>query len=167
MWNASEYLNTRHRGQFALEHALFVTVVAAALIILGVYVRRSINANLKTLEEDINVATAPRPTLDCSEYGGTLGRDGVTFFCWIPGNACPENWSPYANWSTTEATTCTYRGSYSGCEARSCTTSSHTRQNRGRETCHVTYCVCAGSDCCACTATRTCRANILEIGCIS
>jgi Flp pilus assembly pilin Flp len=43
------------RGQTELEYALFIGVVAAALIAMQLYVRRSVQANLKLLEEEINV----------------------------------------------------------------------------------------------------------------
>ena len=42
------------RGQSTLEAALFVVVVVAALIAMGDYVRRSIQANLKQVEDRIN-----------------------------------------------------------------------------------------------------------------
>ena len=45
----------RHLGQSTVEYALFTAVVAAALIAMQVYVRRSIQANLKGLEDQINV----------------------------------------------------------------------------------------------------------------
>ena len=41
-------------GQSTLEYALFIAVVTAALVAMTVYVRRSIQANLKTLEGQIN-----------------------------------------------------------------------------------------------------------------
>ena len=48
-------IRTGERGQAALEYAFFIAVVAAALIAMQLYVRRSIQANLKSLEEEINV----------------------------------------------------------------------------------------------------------------
>lgn len=42
------------RGQSTLEYAIFIAVVAAALISMNVYIRRSIQANLKSLESQIN-----------------------------------------------------------------------------------------------------------------
>lgn len=42
------------RGQSALDYAIFIAVVAAALVAMQVYVRRSIQANLKVLEDQIN-----------------------------------------------------------------------------------------------------------------
>lgn len=41
-------------GQATLEYALFIGVVAAALVGMTVYIRRSIQANLKMLEGQIN-----------------------------------------------------------------------------------------------------------------
>ena len=41
-------------GQSTLEYAVFIAVVAAALISMNVYIRRSIQANLKSLEDQIN-----------------------------------------------------------------------------------------------------------------
>lgn len=46
------------RGQAALDYAVFIAVVAAALIAMQVYVRRSIQANLKVLEDQINADVA-------------------------------------------------------------------------------------------------------------
>ena len=43
------------RGQSSLEYALFVSVVAAALVAMGGYVRRSMQAGLKTMEDQVNV----------------------------------------------------------------------------------------------------------------
>ena len=51
----------RERAQSTMEYAIFVAVVAAALSAMTVYVRRSIQANLKTLENQIN-AEAARPS---------------------------------------------------------------------------------------------------------
>ena len=42
------------RGQTALEYAIFISVVAAALMTMVVYVRRAIQANLKSVEDNIN-----------------------------------------------------------------------------------------------------------------
>ena len=41
-------------GQATLDYAVFIAVVAAALIAMQIYVRRSIQANLKVLEDQIN-----------------------------------------------------------------------------------------------------------------
>lgn len=41
-------------GQSTLEYGVFIAVVAAALMGMQVYVRRAIQANLKTLEQQIN-----------------------------------------------------------------------------------------------------------------
>ena len=42
------------QGQSTLEYAVLVGVIAAALVAMQLYVRRSIQANLKTLENQIN-----------------------------------------------------------------------------------------------------------------
>ena len=42
------------KGQSTLEYAVLVGVIAAALVAMQLYVRRSIQANLKTLENQIN-----------------------------------------------------------------------------------------------------------------
>ena len=42
------------QGQSTLEYAIFTAVVAAALVGMQTYVRRSIQANLKTMEDRIN-----------------------------------------------------------------------------------------------------------------
>jgi Flp pilus assembly pilin Flp len=47
------------QGQSTLEYAVFTAVVAAALIAMQVYVRRSIQANLKTLENQVNAEAIP------------------------------------------------------------------------------------------------------------
>jgi hypothetical protein len=49
------------RGQSTLEYALFVAVAASALAGMTVYVRRSIQANLKAIEDRINADALPRP----------------------------------------------------------------------------------------------------------
>ena len=42
------------RAQAILEYALLIAVVAAAFIAMRVYVQRSVQANLKMIEEQIN-----------------------------------------------------------------------------------------------------------------
>jgi Flp pilus assembly pilin Flp len=42
------------RGQSTMEYAMFIAVVAAALISMTMYVRRSIQANFKMVERQIN-----------------------------------------------------------------------------------------------------------------
>ena len=42
------------QGQSTLEYAVFIAVVAAALLTMNVYVRRAIQANLKLLEDQVN-----------------------------------------------------------------------------------------------------------------
>ena len=41
-------------GQSTLEYAVFIAVVVAALVAMQLYVRRSIQANLKQLENQLN-----------------------------------------------------------------------------------------------------------------
>ncbi len=45
----------RNRGQSILEYAILIGVVSAALIAMSLYVRRAIQANLKTIENQINL----------------------------------------------------------------------------------------------------------------
>ena len=47
------------QAQSTLEYAVFIAVVAAALIGMQTYVRRSIQANLKTVEDQINAEAIP------------------------------------------------------------------------------------------------------------
>ena len=42
------------RGQSILEYATIIAVVASALTLMAVYVQRSIQANLKTVEDQVN-----------------------------------------------------------------------------------------------------------------
>ena len=42
------------QGQSILEYALIIAVVVAALMAMSVYVQRSVQANLKTVEDQIN-----------------------------------------------------------------------------------------------------------------
>ncbi len=45
-------------GQSTLEYAVFIAVVSAALVAMTLYVRRSIQANLRVLEDQINAQDA-------------------------------------------------------------------------------------------------------------
>ena len=47
------------KGQSTLEYAVFVTVVAAAISAMAVYVRRAVQANLKAVEDQINAEAKP------------------------------------------------------------------------------------------------------------
>ena len=47
-------LPSKTQGQSILEYAVLIGVVAAALVAMQLYVRRSIQANLKALENQIN-----------------------------------------------------------------------------------------------------------------
>jgi len=42
------------RGQVTLEYAVMIAVVVAALTAMAIYVRRAVQANLKSLEDQIN-----------------------------------------------------------------------------------------------------------------
>lgn len=48
------------KAQSTLEYALFIAVVAAALAAMNTYIRRSIQANLKVVEDRVN-AEALKP----------------------------------------------------------------------------------------------------------
>lgn len=47
-------LSKLKKGQTILEYAIFVSVIVAALMTMAVYVKRSIQANLKQVEERVN-----------------------------------------------------------------------------------------------------------------
>lgn len=44
------------RGQSTVEYALIIAAVVAAMVTMGTYVRRSVQANFKHLEETVNGA---------------------------------------------------------------------------------------------------------------
>ncbi len=44
----------KRQGQSTLEYALIIAVVAAALVAMSVYMQRSVQANLKIVEDQIN-----------------------------------------------------------------------------------------------------------------
>lgn len=44
-----------------MEYALFIAAVAAAVIAMNLYVKRSVQANLKALEDHINVEAVDVP----------------------------------------------------------------------------------------------------------
>ena len=48
-------------GQAVMEYAVFIGVVVAALVAMQLYVRRGIQANLKTLEDQINAEAVQGP----------------------------------------------------------------------------------------------------------
>lgn len=48
-------LGDARRGQSSLEYALFITVVAAAVVGMTVYLRRAVQANLRVMESATNV----------------------------------------------------------------------------------------------------------------
>ena len=45
---------SKNRGQSTLEYAVFITLVAAAVTAMSLYVQRSIQARVKTIEDGIN-----------------------------------------------------------------------------------------------------------------
>ncbi|MBI2495991.1 MAG: hypothetical protein HYY90_04995 [Candidatus Omnitrophica bacterium] len=81
------------RGQSTLEYAVFVAVVAAALVAMQVYVRRAIQANLKMLEGQINaeavvrLPSGPQPLPGAGPAGATGapgGGPGVVSSAGVP-----------------------------------------------------------------------------------
>lgn len=44
----------KKKGQSLLEYALLISAVAAAFIAMQTYVRRAVNANLKSLQDQLN-----------------------------------------------------------------------------------------------------------------
>jgi hypothetical protein len=46
------------QGQSILEYAMVITVVVAALMAMNLYVQRSVQANLKILEDRVNALPA-------------------------------------------------------------------------------------------------------------
>ena len=51
----------RWQGQSTMEYAMFIAVFAAALIAMNTYIQRSIQANLKTLEDQVNQEAVRTP----------------------------------------------------------------------------------------------------------
>ena len=51
----------RSSGQTMLEYAVFVAVVAGALVGMGTYVQRAIRANVKNTETEINASACEEP----------------------------------------------------------------------------------------------------------
>lgn len=45
----------RGRAQSFLEYALIVSVVSAALVMMSLYVRRAVSANLNMIEQQVNI----------------------------------------------------------------------------------------------------------------
>lgn len=45
------------KGQSTLEYAVLVAIVAAAIVTMNTYVQRAVQANLKTVEGQINAET--------------------------------------------------------------------------------------------------------------
>lgn len=55
-------MKSRNKAQSILEYALIISVVVAALGAMSIYVQRSIQANLKLIEEQINTGPDPYAT---------------------------------------------------------------------------------------------------------
>ena len=61
------------RGQSTLEYTMFVVATAAALLGMSLYVRRGIQANVKTMETRINQESKREPA---GPGGGNPGDPG-------------------------------------------------------------------------------------------
>lgn len=60
MARLTRLLNRISGGQSTLEYAVFTAVISAALVTMGIYVKRAIQANLKQVEDRVNAdAAAP------------------------------------------------------------------------------------------------------------
>mgnify|MGYP001766201596 CR=1 FL=1 len=46
------------KGQSILEYAMLVSIIVAALMAMNVYVQRSVQANLKMIEDRVNAGPA-------------------------------------------------------------------------------------------------------------
>jgi len=46
----------KNHGQSILEYSLIISVVVAALMAMNVYLQRSVQANLKMIEDQVNVS---------------------------------------------------------------------------------------------------------------
>ena len=62
------------RGQSTLEYTMFTVAAAAALLGMSVYVRRAIQANVKTVETQINQEAKREPHIPVGPGGGGGGR---------------------------------------------------------------------------------------------
>lgn len=60
MMSATTIKGNPRQAQCTMEYAVFIAVVAAALVAMQLYVRRAIQANLKTLEDRINAEGVQR-----------------------------------------------------------------------------------------------------------
>ena len=61
------------RGQSTLEYTMFIVAASAALLGMGVYVRRAIQANVKTVETQINREAVREPHIPEEPVGGGGG----------------------------------------------------------------------------------------------
>lgn len=49
------------RGQNTVEYAVLIAAVATAMIAMATYVRRSVQANMKNVEQELNAAVEEEP----------------------------------------------------------------------------------------------------------
>ena len=49
------------RGQHTLEYAVLIAVVATALMAMTVYIRRSVQAHMRNVEQELNAAVEEAP----------------------------------------------------------------------------------------------------------
>ena len=113
---------------------------------------------------------------DCTNNGGVIVTSGADKFCQFTNNtfpgfggarsssvSCPSGWSWYNKWSNTGGSKCTGR-SVSTCSGRtSCSTSSHSWQDKAQETCSYKYESWVVTRCK--TDNATCYAWVEQIGC--
>ena len=64
----------KNKSQSAVEYAILIAVVVAAIVGMNLYVRRSVNANLKSTEEQIDAIGWQFRTYGGD--GGDFGDDG-------------------------------------------------------------------------------------------
>jgi len=107
----------------------------------------------------------------CTSTGGTLKTAGGVQICSFKRETCPEGFSPYYSWSSTNSTIgernensfcggLNYE-SYTG--KQSCKTTNHTWDNKGKESCEYCY-LC--EDFWTCVQNKTVYSKVVEIGCI-
>ena len=124
-----------------------------------------------------NIAVLPGYT-DCVNAGADwVDAQGV---CYFPGSSCPSGWMPKENYSTTKSGSCRTTSaclsvwrSYLGRNA-SCSTETHTRQNKEIEKCsYAKYFLYEGggrggnvSGKCTYDTIRTCYGSQIETGCV-
>lgn len=123
---------------------------------------------------------------ECTDAGGTIYTDTIAHetcswgscstwyedisFCRFSGSSCPAEWTKYLSWSSTSNNYCV--GTFDKvCSKSSCDTRGHSWADKAREDCtfYNKAVVCTGwlglSCSCKNVKTRTCYANVNEIGC--